>query len=295
MELVKLINFINSHPLAKKNRFLAMKRLIIWQLSQRLIKRPILMPFIDNSVLLVQKSMYGATGNIYTGLHEFEEMSFLLHFLQEEDCFFDIGANVGSYTILSSKVIGATTYSFEPSPDTYLHLSNNVYLNHAQDHTHLMNCGIGAEQGELFFTTKNDTTNHVLNEEKEGSIKVSIDTIDNICASIKEVPNLIKIDVEGFETKVINGASKSLKEPKLKAIIMELNGSGNRYGFDEHQLHQRMLDLKFKPYHYDPFERVLHHRAARSLHGNTIYVRDIEIVNKRLKSAKRRKVLGVEF
>ena len=45
---------------------------------------------------MARKGMTGASGNIYFGLHEFEEMGFLLHFLREEDLFIDIGAYIGS-------------------------------------------------------------------------------------------------------------------------------------------------------------------------------------------------------
>jgi hypothetical protein len=55
-----------------------------------------------------------ATGNIYTGLHEFEDMSFLLHFLRPADLFIDIGANVGAYTIFASGIVAATSISIEP-------------------------------------------------------------------------------------------------------------------------------------------------------------------------------------
>jgi thymidylate synthase len=63
--------------------------------------------------------MTGATGNIYAGLHEFEDMAFLLHLLRSEDMFADVGSNIGSYTILASGVVGAKSVAFEPVPSTY--------------------------------------------------------------------------------------------------------------------------------------------------------------------------------
>ena len=45
--------------------------------------------------------MHGVTGNVYCGLHDFAEMSFMLHLLRAGDLFADIGANVGSYTVLA--------------------------------------------------------------------------------------------------------------------------------------------------------------------------------------------------
>jgi len=73
--------------------------------------------------------MHGATGNIYVGLHEFEQMAFLLHCLRSEDIFIDVGANVGSYTVLASAAVGAKTIAFEPIESEYNGLMANIELN----------------------------------------------------------------------------------------------------------------------------------------------------------------------
>ena len=72
--------------------------------------------------------MTGATGNIYAGLHEFADMAFTLHFLRPDDLFMDVGANVGSYTLLASGVCKARTISFEPYPETMAALRRNIDL-----------------------------------------------------------------------------------------------------------------------------------------------------------------------
>jgi hypothetical protein len=56
------------------------------------------------------------TGNLYAGLHEFSEMGFLLHLLRQNDLFVDVGANLGSYTVLASAVCQARNIAFEPVP-----------------------------------------------------------------------------------------------------------------------------------------------------------------------------------
>jgi predicted RNA methylase len=73
--------------------------------------------------------MTGATGNIYVGLMEYEDMSFLLHYLQKDDLFYDIGANVGVYTVLTSQVKEVKTVSIEPLPLTYEKLLDNININ----------------------------------------------------------------------------------------------------------------------------------------------------------------------
>ena len=112
--LFKIIQFIWQHPLASRNRPLAFKRFFSWQIRQKLRPHAENVPFVEDSILVVEKGMAGATGNIYTGLLEFEDMAFLLHTLRSGDTFADIGANVGAYTILAAKNAGASVVSFDP-------------------------------------------------------------------------------------------------------------------------------------------------------------------------------------
>ncbi len=90
-------------------------------------------------------------------------MGFLLHFLRPEDLFADVGANVGSYTILACSAIGARGIAFEPIPGTYRRLVENIRLNHVEDRVRCMNLGVGAREGGIAFASNiTDTMNHVL-------------------------------------------------------------------------------------------------------------------------------------
>ena len=110
-----IYNALNKHPLAGKHKAKAFYNLLKWQIFQTLQPGIKKVPFVGNTCLLVKKGMTGATGNIYFGLHEFEEMSFLLHFLKEDDTFYDVGANIGSYTILGAGICKAKVLCFEPA------------------------------------------------------------------------------------------------------------------------------------------------------------------------------------
>ena len=105
----------------------------------------------------------------------------------------------------------------------------------------------------------------------------------------EQCPILLKIDVEGFETEVIKGADTTLLNKSLKAIIIELNGSGQRYGYDERQIHNKLLEHGFKPYNYNPKTRQLMELETFGTH-NTIYLRDKEYVEERIKSARKIKI-----
>lgn len=294
MQAIKrTIGFILNHPLGKKHPLKALLRFAYWQAQSRLSRsRFIIKPFIGDVKFYAAKGLTGITGNIYTGLHEFTDMAFLLHFLRPDDTFFDIGANVGSYTLLASGQVGVNSITLEPVQSTFEVLSKNIDLNNLHQRVRLINAGAGAQEGEIRFSTDEDTGNHVIaNNEtgKSNTVVVPVITVDSLI--VDTVPALIKIDVEGFETEVLKGMVATLNSSALKAIIIELNGCGERYGFNEMDIHQLLLSHNFKPFNYDPFKRTL---TELSTFGNynTIYCRDIDFINNRLKQAAPIKIMG---
>ncbi len=294
MEKIKrTIGFIFTHPLSKKHLLKSIYRFIFWQLQSSISPgKFIVKSYVQGVKFYARKGLTGITGNIYTGLHEFDEMAFLLHFLNENDTFFDVGSNVGSYTLLASGVRGAKSVAIEPVKSTFDILTKNIELNKLQDKVSLLNSGVGSEQGTLFFSSNEDTTNHVIafNEtNRDHTTEVPVITVDSL--STKTQPILIKIDVEGYETEVLKGMSQILASPSLKSIIIELNGSGARYGYNENQIHELLLINCFKAYNYDPFRRAL---TATSKFGksNTLYCRDLDFINNRIKNAPGVKIIG---
>lgn len=282
---IKFFKFLINHPLNHDRKFSALLHYIRWQIGSRLVPGDVLIPFVNNTCLRVRPGMTGATGNIYAGLHEFEDMAFVLHLLRANDHFVDIGANIGSYTILAGAV-GANSLSVEPIKSTFQQLQGNINLNNLSNSAKALNVGIGKEKGVLKFTEGLDTVNHVVSENEKvfGTVEVPIERLDDLLKNIE--PTLIKIDVEGFETNVIDGADNILKRSSLLAVIMELNGSGDRYGFNENSLHQKMLTYGFETFAYSPFTRELVSlNLNKSNSGNTLYVRNIGKVQLALKSA----------
>lgn len=296
-KLLDILKHINEHPLARKQKIRTFYRIFIWQLSQFISPKLVVRKFIGDTKLFAKKGMAAATANIYFGLHEFNEMGFLLHFLRPEDVFVDVGANIGSYTILASGVIGARTISIEPIPETFNLMGKNILLNNLQEKVCALNIGIGSKDESLYFTKNQDSTNRVVlnndNTNYSDLIKVPVKSLNQLLAS-EQCPVLMKIDVEGFEQEVVNGASIALKNNNLKAIIIELNGGGKNYGFDEENIHRLLLNYEFSPYTYHPLERRL---EKLSTHGpnNTIYLRDDDFVNERLITAKKINVFSKIF
>jgi FkbM family methyltransferase len=283
--MLNTLRFIASHPFNRNHPWKGLFRFLKWQFKSRLFNKSHRYSFTEKTSLLISRGMTGATGNIYCGLLEYEDMAFLLHFLRPEDYFFDIGANVGVYTILASGEIGASSVCIEPVPSTFNHLSQNIKLNELNGRVNALNMGLGDTKGMLRFTSTYDTVNHVATAQDKNFIEVKVETLDALTEQFI-VPALIKIDVEGYETPVLQGAQKTLESRELKAIIIELNGSGKRYGYDEYQIHQLLLSHGFKPHQYNPEKQsITPLDTYTSL--NTIYLRDLKFIEQRLQTSRR--------
>ncbi|HSZ71492.1 MAG TPA: FkbM family methyltransferase [Cytophagaceae bacterium] len=281
---------ITNHPLTKDNKIRTLIRFFKRGLLIRLHQGGVVYPFLGDTQLLVKKGMSSAELQVYTGMYEFDDMFFVVHLLDKEDVFVDVGANVGVYTVLASGVKRARTIALEPDPDTFKNLLNNVALNHLTDKVRLLNLGVGEKKETVKFTKGLGAINHIKRDEDgEGEFnEIQIESLDDILKN--DNPTLIKVDVEGFETQVIKGAVETLKKPSLKGIIIELNGLASKYSYEEHFIHKTLVDHGFKPYAYDPFARQL---QALEKHGdeNTLYLRDVEWIKNRIKASPRYQVL----
>ena len=119
-------------------------------------------------------------------------------------------------------------------------------------------------------------------------------TLDGVLAG--RTPILVKIDVEGYESTVLDGAASVLARPDLLAVILELNGSGERFGIPDRVVHERMLDLGFTTFSYSAITRDLASLdRQQSRLGNTIYVRHEALARERLRSAPPFTIRGASF
>lgn len=296
MGVVDSIRFIRHHPIGRRRTARCLGDWLRWQIGSRLLPGGVLVDWVGDSKLLVAPGMTGATGNVYVGLHEFEEMAFFLHLLRPGDLFVDVGANIGSFSVLASKVAGARTIAFEPHPKTFARLLSNVRLNDLSALVDARQRAIGGCKGRVHLTSALDTVNHVLSEGEDlPTVEVQVSRLAD--ELVGTTPIALKIDVEGFESGVIDGSGALLDAPELRAIVMELNGSGARYGFRDADLHQRLLSFGFSSFAYDPFRRSLAKQPDdRCPDGNGLYVRSAQLdeVRRRLEAAQAVQVKGVD-
>ena len=293
MPLIRTLSRIASSPLNRDRKVAALWRYAKWQVGSRLVPGKVLVDWIDDVKFIAGPGERGLTGNIYTGLQEFHDMAYVLHVLEPSDWFADVGANVGSYTLLACGVAGARAYCFEPVPSTYLKLVMNLSVNNLLDRVEIYNQGVGDRIGVLRFTSEQNTINHVLaHDEAEPAIEVQVTPLDDC---LGETPAVMKIDVEGYETMVLKGAHRVLGDERLHSLLIELNGSGERYGFDEESILSTLEGFGFRPYEYDAFSRRLTPLATRNqTSGNTLFIRDLDLAQRRTAAARRFRILGKE-
>lgn len=283
--MISTLKFILNHPLSRRRPLAALGRYAWWQTTSRL-QETVEYDWVDGSKLVVRNGMTGATGNIYCGLHEFADMAFLLHFLRPEDLFVDVGANIGSYTVLASAVCGAYTISVEPDPDTIKHLRANVDVNQLSHRVELVEVALGSEEGVVHMTVGRDTINRVVSYSGPTTRITPVQRLDNVVAGRR--PMLLKMDVEGYEEQVIAGASAVLEQPNLLAVISEGDTVEVRTFFNSHG---------FQRFAYEPFNRSLILDQGDAIPGqsNALFVRNIDAVKARVSQARRREIVGVEI
>ena len=207
-------------------------------------------------------------------------MLFLLHFLRPNDLFLDIGANVGSYTILASGVCGARTWAFEPDPGTIIFLTRNIEINALGDLATIHEMALGPTETDVAFTIGRDTSNKVAEPSAQKVRIVRQSRLDVILNG--QAPTMMKLDVEGYEDDVLKGAVASLSNNSLMAIQAESVSEFFCTTLDRHG---------FTRVYYDPYRRALSSEPTGYPSENALFVRDHEVVVARLREAPPVRVL----
>jgi len=141
--------------------------------------------------------------------HEIGTEKLFLKVLKPDAVVVDIGANIGYYTRIASKLVGAggSVIAFEPMPAAYRVLQ----LNCADlANVILFPVALGDKQGEAtFYVRKKGDASSLWPDISSKKVQVQVDTLDNKLAKYPRI-DFIKIDVEGFEPEVLAGAEKAI-------------------------------------------------------------------------------------
>jgi len=151
---------------------------------------------------------------------------------------FDVGANIGIYTILFSK-FSKSVYSFEPSPGNLRFLYKMLEINKIKN-AQVIRSAVADFIGVCSFKESNSCATGKLDE--KGNLKVKVTTLDEFSAKSNIQPDLIKIDVEGAELSVLKGAKNCILN-KHPIIVMETHGHEIKKGCLEYLLKMNYREI----------------------------------------------------
>lgn len=151
-------------------------------------------------------------------------------------CYFDIGANIGQYALYPAKKYGKNVqvFAFEPQSNNYYALNKNIYLNNLSDHilSYCVAVSGRSEFSKLYIPKFIPGGNRSqFGHEDLENMKMSAThiqgmfgvTLNDLCSKWGfPYPNYMKIDVDGIEISILEGASEVLANPLLKSVIIEL-------------------------------------------------------------------------
>ena len=157
-----------------------------------------------------------------TEQYEPDVWSNLMKDMRPGDTFVDVGVFIGLYTIAAAKRVGAAgqVVGFEPDPNNYLTAREHVRLNRLEERIELIQAAVGACDEIVSFRAGGEMA-HVASERGNGTCEVECVTLDSIFTG-KRV-DVLKIDVEGFEERVLQGARNILTDVERfpRAIYIE--------------------------------------------------------------------------
>ena len=160
--------------------------------------------------------------------------AFLDTYLQKGDVVIDVGANIGTYSLQAASIVGeyGSVHSFEAHPDIAGYLERNVALNGRQNIT-LYNIALGNHSGRLSFTDRKSDDQNAISLDSNELLRVRVKRLDDVLDHVLnriEFISLLKIDVEGYERFVLEGALKTLS--KCRCVCFEAYEKNFRnYGY----------------------------------------------------------------
>ncbi len=175
------------------------------------------------------------------GNYEKEELDVILQLIDDGSCVFDIGANIGWYSInIGKRKKDARIYSFEPIPKTFSYLVNNLENNNSCN-VQPFNFGFSDEEKELVFYyypegSGNASSIDLTGRDDVDRITCKVNTIDNFISTNDLHVDFIKCDVEGAELFVFKGGIKAIKNDKPIIFTEMLRKWASKFNYHPNEI-----------------------------------------------------------
>lgn len=244
----RLRQFLNR-PDFQQNPLKAVIKRLWWRLRWKLTDRPYVIPFAQTLKILTPKAGSGAA-IYFQGFSEPDTADFLLRFLRPGMTIVDIGAHIGEYTLLAAKAVGTRgqVHAFEPQTHLFPILHESVQINGFAQVK--LNCSAVSDRlGEVEFQVLDEPTlssirKQVMPNRAAKFVSVPCTTLDTYWQDRQQKIDLIKVDVEGAEKFVFQGATQLLKLPPQQAPIWIFEYAPNSYADFGYQADEILQLLK---------------------------------------------------
>jgi FkbM family methyltransferase len=244
-KLIRAIKLLWQYPVDDRSQLSIISRFISWQVYKRLTHRHWDISLVSDIKLRCYPDSSSASSVIYYGLYEHSMMSFLLSYLKEDDVFFDIGANIGVYSLLAaSKIKEGQIYCFEPIPKNYARIEENIGINHIeniQPYRLALYHSKGLTQMDLVDHDCMASITH--NSSNKNTISVPTETLNNLIVNKNLHVTLCKLDAEGAELDILQGATHLLEKSNPPVWLLD---------YYTKDVADFMISYGFEFYKYDP-------------------------------------------
>ncbi len=180
---------------------------------------------------------------------------------QDRSVLYDIGANVGVFSLYSALKKKCKVVAIEPESQNYACLNKNIHHNHLDNDIAALNIGLYDRTAVNVLnlnTMQSGAANHSVGNAvtwagdkyepvfRQAVLSFTLDSL--IEYFVLDIPNYIKIDVDGNESKILEGAKETLSNPELKSVLIEMRASDAEmpklmasYGFTDMKIYRANL------------------------------------------------------
>ncbi|MGH7286362.1 MAG: FkbM family methyltransferase [Polyangiaceae bacterium] len=175
----------------------------------------------------------GSTAGMILGTTEPELQRALASLLQPGMCFYDVGANVGFFSVIAARLVGdrGKVVAFDPLPSNVAAVSRNAQLN-GFAHVDVKELAVGrADERQAFIISSDPNWGRLATvgvpDAVIGEQQVEVRRLDQLVADGLRPPTVVKIDVEGAEIDVLEGARQVLDQAR-PILFIDLHGTNAR-------------------------------------------------------------------
>ena len=176
----------------------------------KLVPRTMAVPILSGELRGKRWIVGSAIHQCWLGLYEYEKQQLIARQVRPGTIFYDVGANVGFYSLQASELVGSgRVFAFEPAPRNLSYLEKHLELNHAAN-VEVLAIAISDQNGTSSFET--EESGFMVHLSGEGSIAVPTATLDSLVEEgIVLPPDCVKMDIEGAELLALRGGSRTFQ------------------------------------------------------------------------------------